>query len=71
VDLATSTVTLGPPQQPGLYSGKVTNLQGTQLVMTATSAQGASVTLTAQLQTDPSSNAVRGTLRATPGAGSD
>jgi DMSO/TMAO reductase YedYZ heme-binding membrane subunit len=71
VDLATSTVTLGPPQQPGLYSGKVTNLQGTQLVMTATSAQGASVTVTAQLQTDPSSNAVRGALRATPGAGSD
>jgi hypothetical protein len=71
VDLATSAVTLGPPQQPGLYSGKVTNLQGTQLVMTATDAQGASVTLTAQLQTDPSSNAVSGTLRATPGAGSD
>jgi DMSO/TMAO reductase YedYZ heme-binding membrane subunit len=68
VDLSTSSVTLGPPQQPGLYSGKVTDLEGTRLMMTATNATGAAMTLTVRLQTDPSSNAVRGTLRATPGA---
>jgi sulfoxide reductase heme-binding subunit YedZ len=68
VDLATSTVALGPPQQPGVYSGKVTDLQGTRLVMTATNAQGATLTLSARLRTDPSSDAVSGTLRATPGA---
>jgi DMSO/TMAO reductase YedYZ heme-binding membrane subunit len=68
VDLSTSTVTLGPPQQPGMYSGKVTDLQGTQLVMAVTNAQGAALTLSTRLQTDPSSNAVSGMLRATPGA---
>jgi DMSO/TMAO reductase YedYZ heme-binding membrane subunit len=71
VDLSTSTVTLGPPQQPGMFSGKVTDLEGTRLVMTATNAQRDALTLTVRLQTDPSSNAVGGTLRATPGAGSD
>ncbi|HEX4540506.1 MAG TPA: ferric reductase-like transmembrane domain-containing protein [Acidimicrobiales bacterium] len=68
VDLSTSTVTVGPSQQPGMYSGKVTNLQGTRLVMTATNAQGAALTLSARLQADPSSNAVSGTVQATPGA---
>ncbi len=68
VDLSTSTVTLGPPQQPGMYSGKVTDLEGTRLVMTATNAHGAALTLSARLQTDPSSNAVSGTLRSSPGA---
>jgi DMSO/TMAO reductase YedYZ heme-binding membrane subunit len=68
VDLATSTVALGPAQQPGLYSGKVTDLQGTRLVMSATNSHGATLTLAARLQTDPSSDAVSGTLRATPGA---
>jgi DMSO/TMAO reductase YedYZ heme-binding membrane subunit len=68
VDLSTSTVMLGPPQQPGMYSGKVTDLQGTQLVMAVTNAQGAALTLSTRLQTDPSSNAVSGMLRATPGA---
>jgi DMSO/TMAO reductase YedYZ heme-binding membrane subunit len=68
VDLSTSTVTLGPLQQPSMFSGKVTDLQGTRLTMTATNAKGAAVTLVARLRTDPSSNAVSGTLRATPGA---
>jgi hypothetical protein len=51
-----------------MFSGKVTDLQGTRLTMTATNAKGAAVTLVARLRTDPSSNAVSGTLRATPGA---
>ncbi|HEY3701403.1 MAG TPA: ferric reductase-like transmembrane domain-containing protein [Acidimicrobiales bacterium] len=70
VDLSTSTVTLGPLQQPGMYKGKVTDLEGTRLVMAATNAQGAALTLSTRLQTDPSSNAVSGMLRATPGAAS-
>ena len=67
VDLATSTVALGPPQQPDMYRGKVVGLQGTGLTMTATNAQGTAVTLSARVQTDPSSDAVSGVLRATPG----
>jgi hypothetical protein len=53
-----------------MYKGKVTDLQGTRLVMVATNAQGAALTLSTRLQTDPSSNAVSGMLRATPGAAS-
>src|SRR5205807_1290287 len=68
VDLATSTVTIGPLEQPAMFTGKVTDLQGTLLVMAVTNARGAALTLTARLQTDPSSNAVSGTLRAAPGA---
>jgi hypothetical protein len=70
VDLATSTVALGPSQQPDMYRGKIVDLQGTRLELTATDTQGAALTLSVRLQTDPSSDAVSGVLRATPGAAS-
>jgi len=70
VDLATSTVTIGPPQHADMFTGKVTDLEGARLTMTASSAQGATLTLAARLQLPESSDSVGGVLRVTPGAAS-
>jgi hypothetical protein len=48
--MTASRVTLGPPASPGLYRGKITALQGTNLAARVSSASGPTLDLRATLQ---------------------
>lgn len=62
VSMRTSSVSFGPSASPGMYQGTVVALEGNQLVAVVRSASGASVELGMNLQIDPSSGSVSGTL---------
>jgi hypothetical protein len=66
VAMSSSTVTLGTGASPGLYTGRVTGLEGTNIAAQVRSTQGA-LSLVAQLQINPRSGAVTGALAARPG----
>jgi hypothetical protein len=65
VAMTASRVTIGPASSPGRYAGRVTELEGTNIGARVSGANG-SLSLVAQLQIDPRSNAVTGALSARP-----
>jgi Ferric reductase like transmembrane component len=67
VEMTSSRVTLGTPSDPSQYAGLVTALEGTNIQARVRSTRG-SLVLLAQLQINPSSGAVTGTLAAQPAA---
>jgi hypothetical protein len=68
VEMATSTVTLGPPAEPALYKGQITRLRGTSLTATVTDLSNRALTLQISLQIDQTGRRVTGTVQATQGA---
>ncbi len=68
VAMSSSSVTLGTSSNPGLYRGRLTGLEGTNVAARVKGSQGA-LSLVAQLQIDPRSGAVTGALAARPGEG--
>lgn len=66
VQMTSSQVTLGPLSNPAEYRGVVTALQGTSLTAQLRSRSGTTLQLVAQLQIDPSSGTVNGTVRVAP-----
>jgi hypothetical protein len=66
VAMRSSRVTLGPASNPDRYGGRVTALEGTSIGARITGPTG-SISLVAQLQIDPRSNAVTGALAVRPG----
>jgi Ferric reductase like transmembrane component len=70
VAMTSSRVTLGPASSPDRYVGRVTALEGTS-VGARVSGPGGSLSLVAQLQIDPRSNAVAGALAARRGETSE
>lgn len=64
VVLDTSQVTLGPPQQPGLYHGTVVALEGGRITIDLQSAGRPNLELTMTVQTDPSGTKLTRSLRA-------
>jgi hypothetical protein len=66
VAMTSSLVTLGPASNPGRYAGLVTALEGTNIAARVGGPTG-SLSLVAQLQIDPRSNAVAGAVAARPG----
>ncbi len=65
LQMTSSDVTLGPSSNPGQYRGAVTSLEGTNVAAQVTDAGGHRLALTAQLQINPDSGAVTGTVTAT------
>jgi hypothetical protein len=70
VAMTSSRVTLGPASNPERYAGRVTALEGTSVGARVSGPRG-SLSLVAQLQIDPRSNAVAGALAARPGEGTE
>jgi sulfoxide reductase heme-binding subunit YedZ len=66
VAMSASSVTIGPASDPTRYSGRVTALEGTSIGARVRGAPG-SLALVAQLQIDPRSGSVTGTLTSRPG----
>lgn len=66
VAMTTSRVTIGTASDPGRYTGRVTALEGTNLGARVSGRQG-SLSLVAQLQIDPRSGVVTGTVTSRPG----
>ncbi len=62
VEMRASRVALGPASAPEQYRGVVTALHGTEIAGAVRDASGAAVALLAQLQIDPGSSSVTGTL---------
>jgi hypothetical protein len=60
----TSRVTLGPSNQPTLYDGQITNLQGTNIGAVVRSPAGTSIRLSIAVRIDQSTAKVTGTVRA-------
>jgi hypothetical protein len=69
VAMTEGTVSLGPPGQADLYTGKIVALHGSRMVAAATSGNGGSLRLTIDLSIDQGSGAVNGTVRAEDGSG--
>jgi hypothetical protein len=67
VNMTSSSVTLGPSDNPHLYRGAITALSGTNIAATVRDAAGHSYALVAQLQIDPSNQTASGTVSATAG----
>lgn len=67
--MTSSSVTLGTSSNPIQYRGSVTALNGTKIQASVSDASGATLTLLAQLQVNPRSGAVTGTLTASPRGG--
>jgi Ferric reductase like transmembrane component len=67
VAMTSSAVTLGTSATPALYSGRVTALEGTSVEARVTGMRGSLILLT-QLEIDPRSGSVTGTLNAQPAA---
>ena len=63
VSMAQSTVTLGPPGRPTLYTGRVTSLQGTHLTASVTGADGAAVSLQVDITIDQANQTVSGAVQ--------
>ena len=70
VAMSASRVTLGTGSDPMLYRGRLTGLEGTNVAATVRGTHGR-LSLVAQLQIDPRSGAVSGTLSARPGEGTE
>jgi hypothetical protein len=66
VAMTASRVTLGPASNPDGYAGRVTALEGTNIGARVSGPRG-SLSLVAQLQINPRTNAVAGALAARPG----
>lgn len=66
VAMSSSRVTLGTGASPGLYRGRITRLDGTNVTARVRSHQG-SLVLVAQLQIDPRAGAATGALSVRPG----
>jgi sulfoxide reductase heme-binding subunit YedZ len=64
VVMDTSRVTLGPSNQPTLYDGQITNLQGTNIGAVVRSPAGTSIRLSIAVRIDQSTAKVTGTVRA-------
>jgi hypothetical protein len=69
VAMTTSTVELGSSADPGLYRGRVTSLEGTNVAAVVRDSSGSRVQLLAQLQIDAGTGSASGTLTASPAAG--
>jgi hypothetical protein len=65
VAMTSSGVTLGTTVEPGVYSGKVTDLAGTSLRASLGGSRG-SLVLLARLRIDPTTNKITGTVTVTP-----
>ncbi len=63
VSMSQSTVTLGPPGRPTLYTGRVTSLQGTHLSASVTGANGKAVSLQIIITIDQVNRTVSGSVR--------
>ncbi len=66
LQMTSSDVTLGPSSNPGQYRGSVTALNGTNISAQVTDGSGHRLTLSTQLQINPDSGTVNGTVTATP-----
>lgn len=64
VAMTQGSVSLGPRTDPSLYTGRITGLQGSRIVASAQSSDGAAVQLTIDLSIDQGSGAVSGTVNA-------
>ena len=64
VSMRSSTVTMGPVEQPDDSTGTITGLRGTQLQLELADASGSSFTAEVQLQIDASGTAFTGTIDA-------
>jgi hypothetical protein len=69
VAMTQGTVSLGPPDQPSLYTGRILSLHGSRMQATASSAAGASLQLTIDVSIDQASGAVTGTVQAESASG--
>jgi hypothetical protein len=63
VQMTGSSVTLGTPADPGLYTGTVVGLEGTHVQASLHDSGGHSLTLTARLDIDQTTGAAGGTVR--------
>lgn len=70
VSLESSSVSFGPPGAPSQYQGHVGALNGEQLAASVTANTGGALSLGINLQIDPSSGTVRGTLQGESSTGS-
>ena len=66
VQMTGSTVAIGTPSSPALFSGAVTALDGTQIGARVTSGDGHTLTLTVALELDPTRGTATGTLQVGP-----
>ena len=65
VQMTGSSVSFGPRQAPGAYSGQIVSLEGSRLVAAVQNSSGASLDLTANLSIDSSTRALSGSLHVT------
>jgi hypothetical protein len=63
VQMSSSSVSLGPAAQPGLYQGRIGTLNGTNLTATLTGSGGQRLLLTVTLQINQAGGTVTGTVR--------
>jgi sulfoxide reductase heme-binding subunit YedZ len=68
VQMASSTATLGPTQQPRLFQGRIASLQGASMMLDLTDGHGTAMRLNLQLHLDGQGGAT-GTAQATASAG--
>ena len=66
VDMTSSAVSAGPPANPDQYQGRVTGLEGSNVQAALADAGGTHLSVLAQLNVPPGSEAVTGLLRVTP-----
>jgi hypothetical protein len=66
LEMTSSAVTLGPRSDPGQYRGVVTSLDGTRIAAQVSDTSGSRLTLVLELQINPDSGAVSGTVSAKP-----
>ncbi len=66
IAMRSSEVTLGTGSNPGQYRGQVTSLQGTNIAARVSDSSGHTLNLVCQLNIDPNTGAVSGTVSATP-----
>jgi hypothetical protein len=66
LQMTSSDVTLGPQSDPGQYRGTVTSLNGTNIDAEVQDGSGHRLSLAAQLQLNPDSGSVSGTVTASP-----
>ena len=64
LSMRSSTVTMGPPENPRAYSGTITNLRGTELQFEVTDASGDVISAQIALQVSPDGNSFTGTIDA-------
>ncbi len=64
VSMSQSTVTLGPPERPTLYTGHVTSLQGTRLTASVAGGSGGTVSLQINITIDQVTHTVAGSVQA-------